>query len=78
MAGTPCVGDAVTYRLRLSEQPCDPLRLWHGVIEYASRDWYRVRLTDEGYEGLQELIIGFQIVEVVCVDKVGMTTRADN
>jgi hypothetical protein len=72
MTSNPNVGDTITYRLRPSENPCNPLRLWHGVIEhvYAGKDWYRVRLTDEGYEGIRELVLGFQVVEVSCVDKI--------
>jgi hypothetical protein len=60
----PYVGDTITYRMRLSEQPCNPLRLWHGVVEKAWLDCCRVRLTDEGYEGMVELVIFYQIEEV--------------
>lgn len=57
-------GDTITYRLRPGEQPVDPLRLWHGIVEIAWTDCCRVRLTDEGYQGERELVIYFQIVEV--------------
>jgi hypothetical protein len=73
MTITPHVGDTISYRLRLSENPRDPLKLWHGVVEWVAQDWCRVRLTDKGYEGLRELVIGFQIVdcgEVGGVDEV--------
>ncbi len=69
MYNTPKIGDAITYRLRLAENPRDPLRLWHGVVEWTAQDWCRVRLTDKGYEGLRELVIGFQIVEVGSMDE---------
>jgi hypothetical protein len=64
------IGDSISYRLRPAENPRDPLKLWHGVVEYVydgrgNPNWYRVRLTDEGYEGIRELVLGFQIVEVV-------------
>lgn len=70
MTANPNVGDAITYRLRPAENPCNPLRLWHGVVEHVydgrgNPAWYRVRLMDEGYEGIRELVIGFQIVEIV-------------
>jgi hypothetical protein len=64
----PNVGDAITYRLRLAENPRDPLKLWHGVVDWVAQDWYRVRLTDKGYEGLRELVIGFQIVDRVIAE----------
>ena len=65
MQDTPRVNDTITYRLRLAEQPVNPLRLWHGVVEkvYAPICW--VRLTDEGYEGLRELVLQYQIVEII-------------
>ena len=69
----PKIGDTITYRLRLAENPRDPLKLWHGVVEWVAQDWCRVKLTDKGYEGLRELVIGFQIVdcgEVGSVDEV--------
>jgi hypothetical protein len=64
MGTAPHIGDSISYRLRLSEKPVDPLRLWHGVVEWAAKDWYKVRLTDKGYEGIRELVIGFQIMEI--------------
>ena len=75
MTVKPEVSDTITYRLRPSENPQDPLKLWHGVVEHVydgrgNPNWYRVRLTDEGYEGIRELVVGFQIVEVFTgVDK---------
>lgn len=75
MTTQPSIGDTITYRLRPEELPYNPLRLWHGVVEHVydgrgNPAWYRVRLTDEGYEGIRELVLGFQIVEVICVDKI--------
>jgi hypothetical protein len=60
----PLPGDTITYRLRPSEQPLNPLRLWHGIVEIAWTDCCRVRLTDEGYLGERELVVYWQIVEV--------------
>ena len=62
----PEIGDAITYRLRLAEQPVDPLRFWHATVEnvHTSPDWYIVRLLDEGYENMRERVLPFQIVEV--------------
>ncbi len=70
MIGMPNVGDSITYRLRPAGNPTNPLRLWHGIVEYiyngrGNPDWYRVRLTDEGYEGIRELVLNYQIMEVV-------------
>jgi hypothetical protein len=70
MIGMPNVGDSITYRLRPAENPTNPLRLWHCIVEYiyngrGNPDWYRVRLTDEGYEGIRELVLNYQIMEVV-------------
>jgi hypothetical protein len=66
---TPQTGDTISYKLRASEQPRNPDKLWHGVVEhvYDGRgypEWYRVRLTDRGYEGIREIVVGFQIVEI--------------
>jgi hypothetical protein len=61
---TPQIGDTISYKLRATEQPRDPDKLWHGVIEGALGDWYRVRLTDWGYEGIRDIVVGYQIVGV--------------
>ncbi len=72
----PNLGDAITYRLRLAERPTNPLRLWHGVVEWVAQDWCRVRLTDKGYEGIREIVIGFQIVD--CVEVGGVDEVNDD
>ncbi len=58
------VGDTITYNLRLSEAPVNPNKMWHGLVVKAWETCCRVQLLDEGYQGLQELVIGYQIVEV--------------
>jgi hypothetical protein len=60
----PNVGDAITYRMRLSERPVNPLRLWHGVVEKVWPNCCRVRLIDVGYEDYMELVIFYQIVNI--------------
>jgi len=58
------VGDNITYRMRLSERPVNPLKLWHGRVERVWPNCCRVKLLDIGYEGEWELVIFFQIEEV--------------
>jgi hypothetical protein len=65
----PQVGDRIVYKMRLSERPINPLRLWHGVVEKECYPICWVRLTDEGYEELRELVLGYQIVEVISVNE---------
>lgn len=53
-----------TYRMRLAEQPVNPLRLWHGIVERVRHPICWVRLIDAGYEGLEELVLFYQITEI--------------
>jgi hypothetical protein len=69
MTIVPRIGDTISYKLRTSEQPRNPERLWHGVIEWALEDWYRVRLTDRYYEGIRDIVVGQQIVEINPLEK---------
>lgn len=57
-------GVVVAYRSRPSERPTNPERLWHGIITevYTKTCW--VRLTEPGYEGLDEIIFFEQIVGI--------------
>ena len=64
MKSMPHVNDTITYRMRLAEKPVDPLRLWHGKVIEVREPVCWVRLTDKGYEGMRELVIFFQIVDV--------------
>jgi hypothetical protein len=66
---TPHIGDTISYKLRASELPRDPDKLWHGVVELAVGDWYRVRLTDWNYEGIRDIVVGFQITSVKPLDR---------
>ena len=55
-------GVVIAYRLRPSDCPTNPQRLWHGIIKdvYTRACW--VCLTEPGYEGLDEMIFFEQIV----------------
>ncbi len=60
------VGSIVSYRLRPSELPKNPLRLWHGRVEKVVSN---IRLCwiwplEEGYEGTEECILFDQIVDI--------------
>ena len=57
-------GVVVVYRLRPSERPTNPERLWHGIVTemYTKTCW--VRLTEAGHEGLDEIIFFEQIVGI--------------
>jgi hypothetical protein len=55
-------GVVITYRMRLSDRPTNPQRLWHGVVEDVYTGAYMVRLIEPGYEGLKEIVFFHQIV----------------
>ena len=57
-------GAAITYRLRPSERPINPERLWHGIVEEVYNEVCRVCLTEPGYEGLDEMIFFAQVVDI--------------
>ena len=57
-------GVVIAYRLRPSDRPTNPQRLWHGIIEEVHPPVCWVRLTEPGYEGLDEMIFFEQIVSV--------------
>ncbi len=57
-------GVVVVYRLRPSERPTNPERLWHGIVTEVHTKACWVRLTEPGYEGLDEMIFSEQIVGI--------------
>ena len=57
-------GVVIAYRLRLSDRPTNPLRLWHGRVEDVHAPMCWVRLIDPGYAGLDEMIFFEQIVGI--------------
>ena len=57
-------GVVIAYRLRPSDRPTNPQRLWHGIIEEVHPPVCWVRRTEPGYEGLDEMIFFEQIVGI--------------
>ncbi len=57
-------GAIITYRMRPSDRPTDPQRLWHGKVEDVCASVCWVRLNEPGYEGLDEMIFFGQIVGI--------------
>jgi len=57
-------GVVIAYRLRPSDRPTNPQRLWHGIIKdvYTRACW--VCLIEPGCEGLDEMIFFEQIVGI--------------
>ena len=55
-------GVDIAYRLRPSDRPKNPQRLWHGRVEEMYNGACRVRLTEPEYEGLDEMVFFEQIV----------------
>ncbi len=66
----PNVGDIVYYKLRSSEHPTEPDKIWHGkairvsVDQPRTIDHIQVESLESGYEGLTELVMLSQIVRV--------------
>jgi hypothetical protein len=58
------VGVVIIYRMRLSDRPTNPQRLWHGRVKNVYPGACLVRLTESGYEGLEEIIFFEQIVSI--------------
>ncbi len=58
------VGVVIAYRLRPSERPTNPERLWHGRVEAVHPPVCWVRLSEPGYEGEVEMILFQQIVSI--------------
>jgi len=57
-------GVVIAYRLRPSERPTNPERLWHGRVEKVYTEVCQVRLTELGYEGEHEMVFFSQIVSI--------------
>lgn len=60
------IGDSVVYKLRPDQRPTNPLREYHGLVTailYGKRA-VLVDLLDPEYEGMNELVLVSQIVEV--------------
>ena len=57
-------GVEIVYRLRPSDRPKNPQRLWHGRVKDVYTRACKVCLTEPGYEGLDELIFFEQIVSI--------------
>lgn len=57
-------GVIITYRLRPSDLPTNPQRLWYGIVKDVYTRACRVCLTEPGYEGLDEMIFFEQIVGI--------------
>jgi hypothetical protein len=55
-------GVEIAYRLRPSDLPRNPQRLWHARVEEVYNGACRVRLTESEYEGLDEMVFFEQIV----------------
>jgi hypothetical protein len=68
-------GVGIVYRMRLSERPTNPERLWHGIIEEVHPPVCLVRLNEPGYEGLDEMIFFEQIVDTEGGSSYGLSTR---
>jgi hypothetical protein len=62
------VGDTVFYRLKLSDLPINPERVWKGKIESVYSKvgmcFVLVSSLDEGYEGLREAVWPSQVVKI--------------
>ena len=57
-------GAVIAYRLRPSDRPTNPQRLWHGRVEDVHAPMCWVRLVDPGYTGLDETVFFEQIVGI--------------
>jgi hypothetical protein len=55
-------GVVIAYRLRPSDRPTNPERLWHGIVTEVYAKACLVRLTEPDYEGLDEMIFFEQIL----------------
>jgi hypothetical protein len=61
----------IGYRLRSSQNPTDPKRIWHAIVEDVTRSRSNelvgcclVRALDPGYEDMTEYVLFDQIIEV--------------
>ena len=59
-------GAVIAYRLRPSDRPTNPQRLWHGRVEDVHAPICWVRLLDPGYAGLDEMIF-HEYAHICCI-----------
>ncbi len=57
-------GDIITYLLAPRSCPSNPLREWHGRVEWIGPEWVKVMVLDEGYSGETEFVMRTEIVSV--------------
>lgn len=62
----PDVGDIIFYKLLPRDRPTDPERLWRGRVAkvFDVTGCVEVTLLEQGYEGLTEIVMSSQIVQV--------------
>ena len=62
----PDVGDVIFYKLLPKDSPTNPERLWRGRVAkvYDVTDCIEVAVLEQGYEGLTEIVMSSQIVQV--------------
>ena len=58
------VGDIIFYKLKLSDLPINPERVWKGKIEGVCSSFVLVSSLDEGYEGLREAVWPSQVIKI--------------
>ncbi len=57
-------GDIITYLLAPVRRPSNPLREWHGRVEWTGPECVKVTVLDEGYTGEIEFIMRTEVVSV--------------
>jgi len=62
----PDVGDVIFYKLLPKDSPINPERLWRGRVAkvFSVTDCIEVAVLEQGYEGLTEIVMSSQIVQV--------------
>jgi len=58
-------GDIITYLLPPRSCPSNPLKEWHGRVEWTSPELVKVTVLDEGYTGETEFVMRTEIVSVM-------------
>ena len=60
-----CVNDSIAYKLRPDQRPTNPLRVYHGLItDVINSRVFMVDLLDPEFDGLSEVVLLDQVVEV--------------
>jgi hypothetical protein len=57
-------GDIITYLLPVHMEPTDPLKEWHGRVEWVKAEGVLVSSLDEGYYGYTEAVMRTEIISV--------------